>query len=139
MIRKSAKITRGLFGVLEAVMRGIQRVALVGSIAPAAGWIGTASAAAIITKISATGPGLDSFVSLIDDDTRSLDLTKTFKQVGAITLTFTVGHSTGGGGPYDVTEAILNNTGTEFIDFHFAIVEPPQGDGVVFTSLQRGH
>ncbi len=64
---------------------------------------------------------------------------KRFDHVGPITLTFTVGHSTGGGGPFEVNEAIFNNTGTAFTDFHFAIIEPTevQGNGVVFTSFNQ--
>jgi hypothetical protein len=122
------------------MMRNSKRLALAGSVALALGWMGTASAAATILDISASGPGLGSFLANdIDNDDRSLVLTKTFEQVGPITLTFTVGHATGGGGPFDVTEPIFNNTGTEFIDFHFAIVEPAevQGNGVVFTSFNQ--
>ncbi|HEU4855502.1 MAG TPA: PEP-CTERM sorting domain-containing protein, partial [Nitrosospira sp.] len=43
-------------------------------------------------------------------------------------------HIDGGpGNPYTVTEAITNNTGQSWIDFHFSIQEPDQGQGVVFT------
>ena len=116
-------------------MRHSKRLALAGSIALALGWMGTANADAILSISANVPPG--SFSSVIDNDGRSLDLTKTFEQVGPITLTFTVGHSTGGGGPFDVTEAINNNTGTEFTDFHFAIVEPAQNNGVVFPSFSQ--
>jgi hypothetical protein len=119
-------------------MRNSKRIALAGSIGLALGWMGTASAAADIFSISASGPGLGSF-SAIDNGGRSLDLTKTFDQVGPITLTFTVVHSTGEGNPFAVNEEIFNNTDTEFIDYHFAIVEPEevQGNGVVFTSFNQ--
>lgn len=66
---------------------------------------------------------------------KGLDLSKTFNSINPITLTFTVAHSVGNGGSYDIIEAITNNTGTAFSDFHLSITEPANapGNGVVFT------
>ena len=59
------------------------------------------------------------------------------RSVNPITLTFTVAHSVGNGGSYDVVESIANNTGTAFSDFHLSITEPTDasGNGVVFTGF----
>ena len=99
-----------------------------------AGSISTASAAAVITNITASGPGLGSF-SYTDDGSRNLDLVKVFDSVNPIVLTFTVAHDTGPGNPYNITEHITNNTGVDWTDFHFSITEPDHGSGVVFTSF----
>lgn len=100
------------------------------------GSISTASAAAIITNITASGPGLGSF-SWDDDGSRNLSLNKTFDSVNPIVLEFTVAHDTGPGNPYTITETITNNTGVDWTDFHFTITEPDQGNGVVFTSFNQ--
>ncbi len=119
-------------------MNGSRGLAIAGFVTLVLGTAGTANAAAIILDITASGPGLGSFVAnSIDNDANSLVLTKTFDNVAPITLTFTVGHSQGGGNQFAVSEGIFNNTGTEFTDFHFAIVEPPQGNGVVFNSFNQ--
>lgn len=100
--------------------------------------ISTASASAVITDITASGPGLGSFSVLASStNDKGLDLSKTIDSVNPITLTFTVAHSVGNGGSYDVIEAITNNTGTAFSDFHLSITEPADapGNGVVFTSF----
>ena len=98
------------------------------------GSISAASAAGVITNVTASGDGLESFESLINNTTNTLDLTKAFDSVNPIVLTFTVGHIDGGqGNPYTVTEAITNNTGQSWVDFHYSIQEPDQGQGVVFT------
>lgn len=99
------------------------------------GSISTASAAGVITDITASGGGLGSFEVLSNTtDPNVLDLTKTFDSLDPIVLTFTVAHTEGGSGnPYAVTEAITNNTGQSWVDFHFSIQEPDQGQGVVFT------
>ena len=99
-----------------------------------AGSVSTASAAAVITNITASGAGLGSF-SYTDDGFRNLDLTKVFDSVNPIVLTFTVAHDTGPGNPYNITEHITNNTGVDWTDFHFTITEPDHGSGVVFTSF----
>jgi hypothetical protein len=102
------------------------------------GSISTASASAVITDITASGPGMG-FFSVLANSTndKGLDLSKTFDSINPITLTFTVAHSVGNGGSYDVIESITNNTGTAFSDFHFSITEPTNasGNGVVFTSF----
>ncbi|SEM83073.1 PEP-CTERM protein-sorting domain-containing protein [Nitrosospira multiformis] len=98
------------------------------------GSISAASAAGVITNITASGAGLGSFDFNIDDDDRTIDLSKTFDSVNPIVLTFTVGHDTGPGNPYTVSEAVTNSTGQDWIDFHYAIGEPDQGQGVVFTA-----
>src|SRR5687768_4802343 len=99
------------------------------------GSISTASAAGVITDITASGEGLGTFNVLSNTtDPNVLDLTKTFDSVNPIVLTFTVGHIDGGpGNPYTVTEAVTNSTGQPWIDFHYSIQEPDQGQGVVFT------
>lgn len=98
------------------------------------GSISTASAAGVITDITASGAGLGSFNFDIGDDDNTLDLSKTFNSVDPIVLTFTVGHIEGGqGNPYTVTEAVTNSTGEQWVDFHYSIQEPDQGQGVVFT------
>ena len=102
------------------------------------GSISTASASAVITDITASGAGLGSFSVLANTtNDKGLDLSKVFDSVNPITLTFTVAHSVGNGGSYDVIESITNNTGTAFSDFHLSITEPTdaQGNGVVFTSF----
>jgi hypothetical protein len=99
------------------------------------GSISTASAAGVITDITASGGGLGSFETLSNTTNPNvLDLTKTFDSLDPIVLTFTVAHTEGGAGnPYAVTEAITNNTGQSWVDFHYSITEPDQGQGVVFT------
>ncbi|MEO6561865.1 MAG: PEP-CTERM sorting domain-containing protein [Nitrosospira sp.] len=102
------------------------------------GAISTASASAVITDITASGAGLGSFSVLANaTNDKGLDLSKVFDSVNPITLTFTVAHSVGNGGSYDVIESITNNTGTAFSDFHLSITEPTNasGNGVVFTSF----
>lgn len=103
------------------------------------GSITTASAAGVITDITASGGGLGSFDVLSNTtDPNVLNLSKTFNSLDPIVLTFTVGHTEGGSGnPYTVTEAIINNTGQSWIDFHYSISEPAQGQGVVFTEFNN--
>lgn len=104
------------------------------------GSVSTASAAGVITDITASGGGLGSFDVLTNtSDPTVLDLTKTFNSLDPIVLTFTVGHIDGGPGtPYSVTEEITNNTGQSWIDFHFTISEPTTGgEGVVFTNFNN--
>src|SRR6185437_2982924 len=102
------------------------------------GSISTASASAVITDITASGPGLGSFSVLASPtDDKGLDLSKAFDSINPITLTFTVAHSVGNGGFYDVVESITNHTGTAFSDSHLSITEPTDasGNGVVFTNF----
>ncbi|MDQ3185027.1 MAG: PEPxxWA-CTERM sorting domain-containing protein [Pseudomonadota bacterium] len=104
------------------------------------GSISTASAAGVITDITASGGGLGSFEVLSNTtDPNVLDLSKTFDSLDPIVLTFTVGHIDGGpGNPYAVTETITNNTGQSWVDFHFSITEPTTGgQGVVFTNFSN--
>lgn len=99
-----------------------------------AGSISTASAAGVITDITASGAGLGTFdPPAIDNDLKTLDLSKTFDSVNPIVLTFTVEHAAGPGTPYTVSEGITNMTNQSWIDFHYSIQEPDQGQGVVFT------
>ena len=89
------------------------------------GSISTASASAVITDITASGPGLGSFSVLASPtDEKGIDLSKVFDSVNPITLTFTVAHSVGNGGSYNIIESITNNTSTAFSDFHLSITEP---------------
>ncbi|SFN31814.1 PEP-CTERM protein-sorting domain-containing protein [Nitrosospira briensis] len=97
------------------------------------GSISTASAAGVITDVTASGGGTFNLISNTTDP-NVLDLSKTFNSLDPMVLTFTVGHIDGDpGNPYTVTEAITNNTGQSWVDFHFSIQEPDQGQGVVFT------
>jgi hypothetical protein len=115
-----------------------KRLALASALALTCGWVGTAGAAAVITDITASGPGLGSFsFSPIDQDTRSIDMTKIFDSVNPITLTFTVEHGTGPANPYTISESIVNNTHIDWNDFHFQIIEPPKANGTVFTSFNQ--
>ena len=127
-------------------MRRWKLIAVSGAVA-ALGWSAAGSAAPIITGVSASGAGCTtfatcagSFTNTINDTTRSIDLAKTFNTVNPITLTFTVGHSTGAdtgpATPYTVTEAITNQTGVPFTDYHMAINEPAPPNGVVFSNFQ---
>jgi hypothetical protein len=96
----------------------------------------TAHAASVISTITASGDGLGAVTDVsFNNVARILSLEKTFDSVDPITLTFTIGHSTGPAGPFDVTESITNSTGTDWIDFHYSIVEPSPPQGVVFTSF----
>ena len=104
------------------------------------GSITTASAAGVITDITASGGGLGTFEVLSNTtDPNVLNLSKTFDSVDPdpIVLTFTVAHTDGPGNPYAVTEAITNNTGQSWVDFHFSISEPALGQGVVFTDFNN--
>lgn len=100
------------------------------------GTISTATAGGVITGVTASGPGLGSFDQGVIGTDHTLDFTKAFDSVNPITLTFTVAHQDGtGGNPYSIAEAITNNTGTAWTDFHYNITEPAQGQGVVFTQF----
>ena len=97
------------------------------------GSISTASAAGVITDVTASGGGTFELISNTTDP-NALDISKTFNSLDPMVLTFTVEHIDGGpGNPYTVTEAITNNTGQSWVDFHYSIQEPDQGQGVVFT------
>jgi hypothetical protein len=98
------------------------------------GSISSASAAGVITNITESGAGLGSFYFNNDEANRALYLTKTFDIVKTNVLTFNLEHSTGPGNPYTVAEAVTNNTGQNWTDFHYTIGEPDQGQGVVFTA-----
>ncbi|HVW64289.1 MAG TPA: PEP-CTERM sorting domain-containing protein [Nitrosospira sp.] len=102
------------------------------------GSVSAASASSVITDITASGPGLGTFsVMASSTDDKGLDFTKVFDSVSPITLTFTVAHSVGNGGSYDVVESITNNTGAAFSDFHLSIggLTGTSGNGAVFTSF----
>ena len=97
------------------------------------GSISTASAAGVITDVTASGGGTFNLISNTTDP-NVLDISKAFNSLDPMVLTFTIEHIDGGpGNPYTVTEAITNNTGQSWIDFHLSIQEPDQGQGVVFT------
>ncbi|WP_040852112.1 PEP-CTERM sorting domain-containing protein [Nitrosospira lacus] len=104
-----------------------------------AGMVSTATASGVITSVTASGPGLESF-SVLSNSTNpnTLGFSNVFSGAGPITLTFTVAHGTGNGGAYDVTGLITNNTTLPFTDFHLSITEPAdvKGNGVVFTSFK---
>ena len=102
------------------------------------GSISTASAAADVTDVTASGAGLGSFDKGVIGAARTLGFTKSFDSVNPITLNFTVVQGTGPGDPYVVTENITNNTNQAWTDFHFTINEPATGgQGNVFTSHEK--
>ena len=102
------------------------------------GSISTATAGGVITGVTASGPGMGSFnAGTITPGDHSLDFTKSFDSLNPITLTFTVEHTQGGGNPYSIAEAVTNNTGSAWTDFHYSITEPNQGNGVVFTGFDQ--
>jgi len=116
-------------------MKKSNRLALAGAVALALGYMANATASSEILSITASGPGLGSFASnVINNGDRILDLSKAFDSVAPISLTFTIGHGTGNGSPYTLTEDITNNTGITWTDFHFSIVEPDANNGVTFNS-----
>jgi hypothetical protein len=98
------------------------------------GSISTATAAGVITGVTSSDPGSFNVLSNTTNP-NVLDLSKTVNSLDPVTLTFTVGHTDGAGNPYAVTEAITNNTGQSWVDFHYSIGEPNQGQGVVFTNF----
>lgn len=101
------------------------------------GSISTATAGGVITNITATDTSGGTFDSGIIGD-HTLDLAKTFSSINPISLTFTVAHENGtGGNPYAVTEAVTNNTGQAWTDFHYSITEPNRGNGTVFTAHEQ--
>lgn len=105
-----------------------------------AGSISAASAAGVITDVTINdGAGGTFDLTNLGTDPNVLDLSKAFSSLAPITLTFTVGHTNGGGGnPYVVTETITNNTNYTWVDYHFAITEPTTGgQGVVFTNFNN--
>lgn len=96
------------------------------------GVITTATAAGVITDISAVGGGLGSFDVLSNSIVpKELNLTNTFDSTGPINVVFTVVHAQGAGGPYSVTETITNHTGVTWTDFHLSIPT-----GMVFNNFQ---
>ncbi len=99
------------------------------------GSVSAASAAGVITSVTIEGGGGGAFeIEGLSDDSRALDLSKTFNNLDPIILTFTVAHGQGPGNPYVFTESITNNTGFNWLDYHFTITEPTTGgQGVVFT------
>ncbi|KIO49751.1 PEP-CTERM sorting domain-containing protein [Nitrosospira sp. NpAV] len=103
------------------------------------GSVSTASAAGVITGVTASGAGLGTFgIDLSTTDPNVLNLSKTFDSLDPIVLTFTVAHAEGPGNPYLLTEAITNNTGQSWTDFHFSITEPATGgQGAVFTNFNN--
>jgi hypothetical protein len=101
------------------------------------GSISTATAAGVITDVTASGSGLGSF-NILSNTTNpnELNLGKVFDSLNPITLTFTVGHTEGTGNPYAVTEAITNSIGSAWNDFHLTLSEPAGGDqNAVFTNF----
>jgi len=113
--------------------------ALLAAVAVAAVMASTASAAPIITNITASGPGLGSVSNIvIDNENRTVSLTKNYETFGPIVLNITVTHTQGGpASPYQFFETIINNTDRAWNDFHFEIVEPGEAEGVVFTSFNQ--
>ncbi|MBA2658384.1 MAG: PEP-CTERM sorting domain-containing protein [Nitrosospira sp.] len=102
------------------------------------GTISTANAAGVITNITATDLSGGTFDSGVIGADRTLDIDKTFTSINPISLTFTVAHAAGTGNPYSVVEDVLNNTGQTWTDFHYSIIEPDRGQGVVFTQFNAG-
>jgi hypothetical protein len=100
------------------------------------GSVSVANAAAVITNITATDVSGGTFNSGVIGTDRDIDISKTFSSINPISLTFTVAHQDGGpGNPYSISENVLNSTGQNWVDFHYSITEPDQGNGVVFTEF----
>ncbi|MEO6561693.1 MAG: PEP-CTERM sorting domain-containing protein [Nitrosospira sp.] len=100
------------------------------------GAITNVSASAVITDVTASGPGLGSF-SLGEIFSTAggyglVPVSETFTSVNPITLTFNVEHSDADRKPYDIQAAITNGTSSAFTDYHLHISEP---NGVVFSSF----
>jgi hypothetical protein len=94
---------------------------------------GAPATAADILDIQASGAGLGSFDTvLIDNANRTLEFNKRFDKLAPIVLTFTMQGGTGGA-PFQFLEDIVNHTGTDWLDFHFNVVEPAPGKGVAFA------
>lgn len=96
----------------------------------------TATASSVITDITASGPGLGSF-SFSELGSSVSNFSTTFSSVNPITLTFTVAHGDGISLPYQIYDAIKNNTAEAFSTFHLHLNESSSTpeDGVVFTSF----
>src|SRR5689334_20369706 len=101
------------------------------------GIIANATASGVITDVSGKGVAGGSF-GVLDNllSPKRLNLTETFNSTNPFSLTFTVSHANGAGGPYSVTETITNRTGVAWSDFNFIISEPAQGSqGIVFNNF----
>src|SRR5688500_3587989 len=99
------------------------------------GAITTATASSVVTDITASGPGLGSFSFSELGSSAVSDFSTTFSSVNPITLTFTVAHEDGINVPYQIYDAIKNNTAEAFSSFHLHINESSSapGEGVIFT------
>lgn len=102
------------------------------------GSVATATAAPVITDVTASGPGLGSFsLNSLGGSIGLVDFTSTFATASAITYIFTVGHSDNGFSSYHVVEDIKNGTTAPFTGLHLQLVEPDNApaNGIVFTSF----
>lgn len=102
-----------------------------------------AAASAVITDVTASGPGLGSFslghIYSQPDAYGLVEALETFTSVNPISLTFSVEHSDGDRKPYDIEIPITNGTTSAFTDFHLHISEPNSTSGVVFSSFDAAN
>jgi hypothetical protein len=101
------------------------------------GSVTIATAAPVITDVTASGTGLGSFsLNNINESMGLVDFSSRFASASAITYTFTVGHSDNGFSSYNVVEDIKNGTNTLFTGLHLQLVGPENApaNGIVFTS-----
>jgi len=111
--------------------------AIIGALAFTA-TITTATAAGVITHISVEPSGIGSFGVLNSLFPKQLHFSTSLDSADPFTVTFTVGHASGAGGPYRVTETISNHTGVVWNDFHLSVSEPTAGgQGMVFTNFNN--
>lgn len=95
-----------------------------------------AQAAASITGIEmlpgSLGGTLNSFS--IDNVNNTISIDKTMTSIDSLTLRITVGHSTGGGNQFAVSESIANGTGQDWKDYHLSVAGE---NGVVFNQFSK--
>jgi hypothetical protein len=106
------------------------------------GSVTTATAAPVITDVTASGAGLGSFsLNSLGGSIGLVDFSSTFASASAITYTFTVGHSDNGFSSYHVVEDIKNGTTAPFTGLHLQLVEPENApaNGIVFNSFDASN
>lgn len=95
-----------------------------------------AHAAASITGIEmlqgSLGGTLNSFS--IDNVNNTISIDKTLTSIDSLTLRITVGHGTGGGNQFSVSESIANATGQDWKDYHLSVAGE---NGVVFNQFSQ--
>lgn len=104
------------------------------------GSVATATAAPVITDVTASGPGLGSF-SFEDPAPTFKYLSTAFSSADPVTLRFTVAHTEGDNPEHHIYETITNGTATAFTGLHLRIDESTgvPGDGVAFNYFNADH